>query len=79
MARKFSTKKIPETLLVNPKTGKVDNRLLPREDKLTDEQVVAIRREYRRGDVSLRALGEKYGVSHVYISYLVKRKKRITV
>lgn len=72
-------KTTPKNILINPKTGKIDRRLQPREDKLTDEQVVEIRKKYRKGDTTLRKLAAEYGVSHVYISYLVKRKKRITV
>jgi len=46
---------------------------------LTDMQVKEIRRKYRRGDTSTRKLGIEYGVSHVYISYLIKRTRKTTV
>ena len=49
-------KATPKNILINPKTGKVDRRLTPREVKLTDEQVLEIRKKYRKGDVSLRKL-----------------------
>ena len=44
--------------------------------KLTAEQVKEIRRVYKKGDLEYgqSALGKKYGVSHVSIAWIVKRK-----
>jgi hypothetical protein len=66
-------------LIINPKTGKADKRLDRSPDKLSDEQVLEIRKKYKNGNTSLRKLATEYGVSHVYIGYLIHRKKRISI
>lgn len=43
--------------------------------KLTDEQVIEIRRRYADGGVTQQALGDEYGVNHSLISYIVRRKR----
>jgi hypothetical protein len=43
--------------------------------KLTEEQVLEIRRRYAAGGVTQRALGDEYGVDHSLISNIVRRKK----
>ncbi len=43
--------------------------------KLTTQQVIEIRRKYRIGDVSQRALGDEYGVSDTTICEIIKRQK----
>ena len=44
--------------------------------KLTEKEVVEIRKIYKKGDLQFgqSALGKKYGVSHVQIANIVKRK-----
>lgn len=41
--------------------------------KLTDEQVLEIRRRYAVGDVSQRALATQYGVNQTLIGFIVRR------
>ena len=42
--------------------------------KLTAPEVIAIREEYRRGNIGQTALGAKYGVSQLTVSNIVTRK-----
>ena len=44
--------------------------------KLTEKEVVEIRKIYKKGDMQFgqSALGKKYGVSHIQIANIVKRK-----
>jgi hypothetical protein len=63
---------------VSEKTRRKPRKRYIKPEGLTDEQVKEIRRKYRRGDTSTRKLGVEYGVSHVYISYLIKRTRAIT-
>ena len=42
--------------------------------KLTEEQVIEIRRRYADGGVTHRSLGAEYGVTYSLIGYIVRRK-----
>ena len=42
--------------------------------KLTEDQVLEIRRIYSSGEISQRALGEMFDVTQMLISYIVRRK-----
>lgn len=42
--------------------------------KLTETQVVSMRSERAKANVTLRALAEKYGVSIANVNYIVRRK-----
>jgi len=54
--------------------GAVSRRSEHHMSKLTREKVLAIRSEYAAGGVRQSDLGEKYGVSQVNISAVVRRK-----
>lgn len=47
--------------------------------KLTDSDVIEIRKEYRRGNISKRELAEKYGVCAAHIGDIIKRNRRYNV
>jgi hypothetical protein len=42
--------------------------------KLTEEQVLEIRRRHAAGGVTQLALGDEFGVTNALISYIVRRK-----
>lgn len=44
-------------------------------NKLTEAQVIEIRRRYAAGDVSQRELGEEFGVTNSAISHITRRRR----
>jgi hypothetical protein len=54
----------------------ISNPSLDRRVKLSDEQREDIRSEYASGDISQRALADKYGVSRRLISFTLNPEKQ---